>query len=101
MSTEDTDLAYIARQLSLIWGNFARLGMTRLIPVERLHKRYLLRLRQDMATSEETGSLTEEVARELSIHTGDRPMQTPMLQANIWRIIRNFDRPLDWPPHIS
>ena len=28
MSTEDTDLAHIARQLRLIWGNFARLGMT-------------------------------------------------------------------------
>lgn len=95
MSTKDTDLVRIARQLSLIWGKFARLGMTHLIPAERLHKRYLLRLRQDMATSEATGSLTEKVARELSIHAGVRPMQTPMLQANIWRIIGNLDRPLD------
>ena len=52
MSIEDTDLVHIARQLSLIWGNFALFGMTHLISAERLHKRYLLRLRQDMATSE-------------------------------------------------
>ena len=52
MSTEDTDLVHIARQLSLIWHNFMRLGMIHLIPAERLHKRYLLRLRQDMLTSE-------------------------------------------------
>ena len=52
MLTEDTDLVDIPRQLSLIWGNFARLGMTHLIPAERLHKRCLLRFCQDMATSE-------------------------------------------------
>ena len=52
MSTENIDLVHIARQLNLIWGNFARLGMTHLIPAERLHKRYLLRFCQDMATSE-------------------------------------------------
>ena len=101
MSTKDTDLVHIARQLSLIWRNFARLGMTRLISAERLHKRYLLRLRQDMATSEETGSLTEEVARELLIHAGGYPMQTRLLQANIWLIVGNLDRPLDWSLHIS
>ena len=101
MSTKTTDLVHIARQLSLIWGNFARLGMTHFISAERLHKRYLLRLRQDMATSEATGGLTEEVAHELSIHAGGRPMQTRLLQADIWHIIGNLDRPLDWPPHIS
>ena len=72
--------------------------MTHLILAERLHKRYFLRLRQDMATSEATGSLTEEVARELSIHAGGRPMQTRLLQANIWRIIGNLAKPLDCGP---